>query len=470
MTSTEKKSEVGAEAEFVEAASDDQVSAEGLAFLKQKIQQVTTVSGVMEFIKGQAKTAGLRLVPNKLYTTLEDFQRADPEKRRIVLIGCTGSGKSTIGNVAAGWKYVGKMDADGGFDFSWQHPEGAPPMFEARASGSSVTSHLSFANIDWLGDKSRPVILIDTPGHDDTAAAEIDSAEAREKLGEMAAELHDKLKAIGTIHALVVVHNDVTSNRLNPATQTILKMIAEKFAKADTSVWKNVVIAYSKCNEHDTSWRAGIAKKKTELQERIKEVIPSCDVTVPVLSIGGGELDPPAPSAQSATKGFEDLWEFVQTAPPLDTSKLQPFEGSDVKWQKLIDSKNDAEARASAAMAHIRVVAILVAMNVFLLWRALILPNFPMGTICSMCLLNIPGTALDELLLIAFVIHRMGPSHTWYSVSHFGQTMILPVVRPSLEKFLTEAETKLRDVGATTLAGYAGKGLKGIKDSKPKAD
>ena len=33
---------------------------------------------------------------------------------------------------------------------------------------------------------------------------------------------------------IVVIHNDVTSNRLNPATQTVLKMIGEKFEKADT--------------------------------------------------------------------------------------------------------------------------------------------------------------------------------------------------------------------------------------------
>ena len=32
-------------------------------------------------------------------------------------------------------------------------------------------------------------------------------------------------------------------------------MVSEKFAKAETSVWKNVVVAYSKCNAHETSWQ-----------------------------------------------------------------------------------------------------------------------------------------------------------------------------------------------------------------------
>ena len=52
-------------------------------------------------------------------------------------------------------------------------------------------------------------VAVDTPGHDDPAGAEIESKEAREKLGEMAADLHNKMKALGHIHAILVLHNDV---------------------------------------------------------------------------------------------------------------------------------------------------------------------------------------------------------------------------------------------------------------------
>ena len=45
------------------------------------------------------------------------------------------------------------------------------------------------------------MILVDTPGHDDTAAADIDTVAAREKLGELAADLHSKIKALGKVHA-----------------------------------------------------------------------------------------------------------------------------------------------------------------------------------------------------------------------------------------------------------------------------
>ena len=51
------------------------------------------------------------------------------------------------------------------------------------------------------------------------------------------------------VNAILVLHNDVHSNRLNPATYTILKMVAEKFAAAGDGgdVWKHVVLAYAKC-------------------------------------------------------------------------------------------------------------------------------------------------------------------------------------------------------------------------------
>ena len=162
----------GEDGEFVEAqSSDEQISKESLAFLKQKIEEVTSANSVLKFLTGQVKTAGLRLAPNQRYLALEDFQRADPEKKRIVLIGCTGAGKSTIGNIAAGWKLVGKMDSDGDFDFTWKHPEGLEPLFEARASGESVTDKTSFANVSWLGDEVWAAVALSNFGRRDGAGA-----------------------------------------------------------------------------------------------------------------------------------------------------------------------------------------------------------------------------------------------------------------------------------------------------------
>ena len=161
-----------------------------------------------------------------LYSTYEDFTRADPGRKRLVVIGCTGSGKSTLLNVLSGWRFVQSKETD--YEFKWQtkgEGEGAAhPIFESAISNDSVTKKTVFANVHFRGDSERELIVVDTPGHDDPVGCELDSKEAREALGEMAADLHNKLKALGSVHALLVLHNDVLSNRLNPATYQILKV------------------------------------------------------------------------------------------------------------------------------------------------------------------------------------------------------------------------------------------------------
>ena len=189
----------------------------------------------MEFVKNATASyiaTSKRGDKDKLYSTLEDFTRADRDRKRLVVIGCTGSGKSTLLNVIGGWRYVQSKETD--YEFLWQKKHkklsdadgdsvALDPLFESAASSDSVTKRSAFANVDYRGDPQRELIVVDTPGHDDPAGNEIDSQEARDVLGEIAADLHQKLKALGYVHAILVLHNDVISNRLNPATYQILK-------------------------------------------------------------------------------------------------------------------------------------------------------------------------------------------------------------------------------------------------------
>lgn len=104
-----------------------------------------------------------------------------------------------------------------------------------------------------------------------------------------------------------------------------------------------------------------------------------------MIALGGGEIEPPPPS-QDESDGFEKLWEFVCDAKPLDTSKLQPFEGADVKWQKLIDERDAAAAEAKAAMIYGYVMIKVALLTCLLFWRHMMLPQW-----LSMLLLNMPG-------------------------------------------------------------------------------
>jgi len=378
-----------------------------------------------------------RAEKDRLYSTLEDFTRADPNKKRLVVIGCTGSGKSTLLNVLSGWRFVQSKDTD--YQFAWKKKEAKgegegemDPIFLSGQSDDSVTKCASFANVDFRGDAEREFIVMDTPGHDDPAGNELGSQEARDALGAIAADLHNKLKALGHVHAILVLHNDVVSNRLNPATYQILKMVDEKFANAGGNVWKHVLVGYSKCNGHDLTWRANITKKKAQLQEAIRTKIPGCGVDVPMLALGGGELEPKPPSVDDDAEAddMETLWEFLSTKEPLDTSRLMPFEGADVKWQKMIDAKDEAEARAKAALIYLNVLLKMGTLMVVLFWRQMMLPAW-----LSMLLLNLPGV-YDEIAIGAAVVYWVGPQDVFYSLQHFYNTWAEPRLRPYIESYL----------------------------------
>ena len=64
-----------------------------------------------------------------------------------------------------------------------------------------------------------------------------------------------------------------------------------------------MVVAYSKCNAHETSWRSGLAKKKKDLQAEIRSKVEMCDHDVPVIALGGGSIDPAPPVATEVERG-----------------------------------------------------------------------------------------------------------------------------------------------------------------------
>jgi len=242
------------------------------------------------------KRSKLRSDFDKPYFTTADFERTVPEHKRMVVIGCAGSGKSTLLNKLAGCEkvWVDRTDTHNDTDhgsFEWK----ASPIFESGHSLDSVTKCSAFANLKYMGRADRPFIAVDTPGHDDPNGGRdiVDEAAARDFLDGQAADLHAKLRAMGRVHAIVVVHNDVHSNRLNPATYELLRKVDEMFATDDTngsqtagtdgrttSVWEHVVVCYSKCDADSRGWRDGLAEKRRAMQAALRAAVPSCTPAV----------------------------------------------------------------------------------------------------------------------------------------------------------------------------------------------
>ncbi|KAH8044276.1 hypothetical protein JL720_17133 [Aureococcus anophagefferens] len=123
--------------------------------------------------------------------------------------------------------------------------------------------------------------------------------------------------------------NDPYANRLNPATYTILKMLDEKFRDASSSVWKHVVFAYSRCDEESRGWKTnmepycgeGKKGKRSEMAAtiRAKFGLPANVKDVPCSASA-------APRRPARPPDFAALWEAIEDAAPLDTTKIKPFE------------------------------------------------------------------------------------------------------------------------------------------------
>ena len=51
----------------------------------------SALSTAVSFVTEQVATTGLRLQKDTIFSTLEDFERCDPDARRLAIIGVTGA-------------------------------------------------------------------------------------------------------------------------------------------------------------------------------------------------------------------------------------------------------------------------------------------------------------------------------------------------------------------------------------------
>lgn len=351
---------------------------------------------------------------NTVFKTIEDFRRCPLGYPRMVVLGCTGAGKSTLLNVLAGNRFVQAAN------FAWRFTD--PVLFRATHGCAAVTKAACYAAVDWFGDADRPLVIVDTPGHDDTEGKQLESKQSRDALREQAADLHNKLQALGSVNVILVLHSHVSSNRLNPATYMLLRMVQEKFG---SSVWEHVVMGYSQCNQHlEAGWRADLPRKCAELQAEVREQIPECKVNVPVLAIGGGVMEDDYLTQPEFEDDFVRLWELVSITGPIDTSNIRPFEGAHWKqYERVVQRRDEAVARADAAVVYLSVLFKFGAFGLFLMWRSMLLPTW-----MSVLLMNVPSTIFDELLLAGLLVVLIGPTKFRYSSLFFYEQWISPHV------------------------------------------
>jgi GTPase SAR1 family protein len=337
---------------------------------------------------------------NRLYTTNEDFSRADPSSKRLIVVGCTGAGKSTLLNKMGGWKFKwvpNSDDPDEDADGSMQYEEqnGLPPIFEAGHSTNSVTQFTTYANLCWRGDEQKIFIAIDTPGHDDPAASKLDEKECRDKVSEQAADLLAKTKAMNYVNAILVIHNDVYSNRVNPMTYELLQKVDEMFKDVEGNVWDHVIIGYSKCDADSRGWRNALEKKKADLNAEIKSKFPRCKNELPILALSGAEM---GKAGGKSDAEFDKLWEFIDSKDPIDTAQLTKFEGLSERVEKIVQDKDMFQRLAAARKDFTELLFKFMMAAILLFLRSTLLPFLDRAGLW------------DELILLGLFAWVVGPT------------------------------------------------------------
>lgn len=313
------------------------------------------------------------------FTTNEDFSRQCPELQRLVVIGCTGAGKSTLCNKLAGFRYEWDEELS---QFVWTSGQ-EKLLFACSQGANSVTDHTTYANLPYLGRMDRPFVCIDTPGHNDTGTDDT--------LLRQATDLHTKLRRMGHVNAILVLHNDVWSGRFSPTTQELMAKVQEMFKASGRNVWEHVIIGFSRCDEADRGWRGSIEEKSRDLQAALRTRFDDCNVDVPVVPLSGAD-EPGAGPSQAAS--FERLWEFLEGRPKLPTVELREFEGMSLQLKRAVKERDNAQRLASARKTFLE-----AGIHVFLGSLAL---NYRPS------LINATGP-WDELLLAGGFIYVMGP-------------------------------------------------------------
>ena len=112
----------------------------------------------------------------------------------------------------------------------------------------------------------------------------------------------------------------------------------------------------------------------------IRTSFPHCEVDVPVIALGGVTVEgaqskeggtprrsPRGLERHGAKSDFDVLWEILQTVTPLDTQRLQPFDGAAwEQYEAVINERDEVRAQMNAARNCVPVTISLLVPVVFL--------------------------------------------------------------------------------------------------------
>ena len=268
--------------------------------------------------------------------TRKDFKIKSPEPKKmkneeplckmpkIVVIGVTGSGKSTLCNILSGYDPNGE-DENG---------------FPASDSLNSCTYKTIGKEVNWLGNEELPFTIFDTPGLGDPSGN--DSSNIMEMV--------QTLKKIRFVNAFVIVFNG-QNPRIDLALKGILQIFKQIFGK---DFLKNTIIQFSRWSFDKRASRLrsknGITEKKHAIkwnQNFQKEL--GLDHALPVVYVDAlYEKDDDDESLAFKTQS-DKLWQIINE---MDEYECKDFESVLAEHDQFRKQVEDAEENQKKAQEN----------------------------------------------------------------------------------------------------------------------
>jgi len=220
---------------------------------------------------------------------------------RIIILGSTGTGKSSLGNVLLGRAH----------DFEGEE-SGGTKCFVAGAGADPSTKDTCAQEGRWNGDDGKPVTIIDTPGFGDEIEAD------RKTVDQLVKTLKDEIKYLNTF-VLVFKANGRFTRELKSMINRFQDIFGDHF-------WPNVVFAvsYWGFGEHDLEDRTQTKEEWTaEWNRKFSELSAAVRKTIPAVFIDSHYRKTSPVESGNFSKEMDKLWDIA--------SKAEPFELKDIK-------------------------------------------------------------------------------------------------------------------------------------------
>jgi len=220
---------------------------------------------------------------------------------RIIILGSTGTGKSSLGNVLLGRAH----------DFEGEE-SGGTKCFVAGAGADPSTKDTCAQEGRWNGDDGKPVTIIDTPGFGDEIEAD------RKTVDQLVKTLKDEIKYLNTF-VLVFKANGRFTRELKSMINRFQDIFGDHF-------WPNVVFAVSHWGfgEHDLEDRRQTEEEWTvEWNTKFKDLCAEVRTTIPAVFIDSHYRKTSPVESGNFSKEMDKLWDIA--------SKAKPFELKDIK-------------------------------------------------------------------------------------------------------------------------------------------